>query len=272
MAGPALTWAVRSDVGVLTVIAEAETAPALARRVSGIGVLDVEVLAVDGVALVPAEPAPVASPPELDPRMWELAAVLSEAGARPVDDHGRIAGEVAGLEVARIDPPGDDGVTIEVGVGEADRELHSLVHTQMDSDTAVRRAVAMVGAERRAGSLHPLARMARERWMRSVLLDDPTRIGLMSLVPAAPLVARSTVLGNVPSAAVGERADGTTVVVVCSSGIDLDLIPEAADYRRRDAAEAELLVVVPERDRHATTEALAALTPNCHLLGLAPPW
>ena len=108
--------------------------------------------------------------------------------------------------------------------------------------------------------------------MRSTLLDDPTSIGLVSLTPVAPLVARSTVLGNVPSAAVGERADGTTVVVVCSSGIDLDVIPEAADYRRREAPDADLLVVVPERDRHATTAALAAITPNCQLLGLAPPW
>lgn len=272
MAGPALIWALRSDVDHLHVVAEPDHAGALARRLSDVEAIRVEVMAIDGVELVPATPEPVASPPVLGAAMWDLAPILSEAGARPVDDHGRIVAEVAGLEVARIDQPDVDGARIDVGVGEADRELHSLVHTQMDSGTAVRRAVAMVTAERQRGSLHPLARMARERWLRSVLLDDPSKLGLASLTAVAPLVARSTVLGNVPSAALGARPDGTTVVVVCSSGIDLDVVPEAADYRRREAPDADLVIVVPARDRHAITESLIGITPSCELVSIDPPW
>lgn len=272
MAGPALIWALRSQVDHLHIVAEAEFAGGLARRVSDVQAFGIDVVAVDGVELVSAEPVPIAAPPVLTNEMWDLAPILSEAGARPVDDHGRIVAEVAGLEVARIDRPTDEPAAIEVGVGEADRELHTLVHSNIDISTAVGRAVAMVTAERQRGSMHPLARMARERWLRSMLIDDPSLVGLTSLTPIAPLVERSTVLGNVPSAALGERSDGTAVVVVCSNGIDLDVVPEAADYRQREAPGADLVIVVPERDRHAVTESLVAITRNCELLSVASPW
>jgi len=114
--------------------------------------------------------------------------------------------------------------------------------------------------------------MARERWIRSMLIDDASSIGLESLTAIPPLVARSTVLGNVPSAAMGARPDGTPVVVVCSSGIDLDVVPEAVDYRQRELPEAELWIVVPKRDRHAITESLVAITRDCELLTVDPPW
>lgn len=272
MAGPALIWAMRSEVDHLHLVAEADVAGALARRVSDVDAFRIDVVAVDGVDLVAAEPQTLPAPPVLGPEMWALAPILSEAGARPVDDHGRIVAEVAGLEVARIDTPTDQPAAIEVGVGEADRELHTLVHSNMDSGTAVRRAVTMVAAERQSGSMHPLARMARERWLRSTLLDDPASIGLASLTAVAPLVARSTVLGNVPSAAVGATPDGDAVVVVCSSGIDLDVVPEAVDYRRRESPDAALWIVVPQRDRHAITESIVAITTNCQLLSVDPPW
>ena len=272
MAGPALIWALRSEVDHLHLVAEAEHAGALARRVSNVEAFRIDVVAVDGVELIAAEPVPIAAPPVLSAEMWELAPILSEAGARPVDDHGRIVAEVAGLEVARIDRPVNEPASIEVGVGEADRELHTLVHSNLDSGTAVRRAVAMVTAERQRDSIHPLARMARERWIRSMLIDDASSIGLESLTAIPPLVARSTVLGNVPSAAMGARPDGTPVVVVCSSGIDLDVVPEAVDYRQRELPEAELWIVVPKRDRHAITESLVAITRDCELLTVDPPW
>ncbi len=283
MVGPAVAWALRSNVDPLYIVAEAEHAGALARRTAGMVGLRVEVLEVDGTELKPATPTELAPLPVLDRSVWELAPIFSEAGARAVDDHGRVVAEVAGLEVARIVSPTGSGeapieaatteaARIEVGVGEADRELHTLVHSSMNSDTAVRRAVAMVAVERRRGSLHPLSRMARERWLRSMLLDDPGTIGLSTLHAVPPLRPRSTVLGHVPIAALGTRQDGSDVVVVCSTGIDLDVVPEAMDYRRRDAPDADLVIVVPERDRHAATVALAAVSPRTEVVGVVPPW
>lgn len=272
MAGPAMVWALRSGVDHLHLVAESPHAGALARRTADVGGLHVDVLEINGAELVPAEASELMSPPELHRSAWELASIITEAGARAVDDHGRIVAEVAGLEVARIAQSVDQPVEIEVGVGEADRELHGLVHTAMDRDAAVRRAVATVAAERRKGSMHPLSRMARERWLRSLLLDEPALIDATELEPVPPLRPRSTVLGNVPVAAVGTRPDGSTMIVVCSTGIDLDVVPEAADYRRRHDPDADLVIVVPVRDRHPTTESLVAVTPRTELRTVDPPW
>jgi hypothetical protein len=47
------------------------------------------------------------------------------------------------------------------------------------------------------------------------------------------------------------------VVVVCSVGVDLDLVPAAADARLALDPLAALVLVVPERDDHPVTRSLA---------------
>ena len=59
--------------------------------------------------------------------------------------------------------------------------------------------------------------------------------------------------------ALGEDPDGEPVVVVCSTGIDLDVVPWAADARAALTGQAaRLVIVVPERDASSITIALAA--------------
>jgi hypothetical protein len=59
----------------------------------------------------------------------------------------------------------------------------------------------------------------------------------------------------VPCVAAGTDADGRPVVVVCSSGVDLDLVPFAADARaahdgaRPGEGGSRLVIVTPSRDR-----------------------
>ena len=48
------------------------------------------------------------------------------------------------------------------------------------------------------------------------------------------------------------------MVVACSVGVHLDLVPAAADARAALAPDARLLLALPERDAHPVTEALAA--------------
>jgi hypothetical protein len=47
------------------------------------------------------------------------------------------------------------------------------------------------------------------------------------------------------------------VVVACSVGVDLDVVPSAADARDALAPDARLLVVLPERDALPVTRRLA---------------
>jgi hypothetical protein len=297
--GGVLRWALANGAQSLTVIADAEVSGTIARRADLID-FDITVWASTGPDVVPATKTAQRIPPELPAEYRRFGALIAEAGARPIDDHGMLVAEVAGLEVARVVDMADaanmanaghivdagevvdvgvsdvnSGPTLAVGVGQADRELQDYIHGHLDDDANLRRAIAAVVQHRNPGSgVHPLARVARQRWLRSLLLDDPSLLGLQRLEPLIPLRPRHTVLGDEPSAAAGATNGGAEVdvVVVCSVGVDLDLLPEAADYRDRDHPGAELIVVVPERDRQLSAGPLAALIPNLRLESIPEPW
>jgi hypothetical protein len=73
--------------------------------------------------------------------------------------------------------------------------------------------------------------------------------------------------------ATGTSVDGHPVVVVASTGIDLDLVPFAADARLRTAPAARLVLAVPERDAHPVTQALAAaLNRPAEVITVATDW
>ena len=97
------------------------------------------------------------------------------------------------------------------------------------------------------------ADLAAERRLRSVVVRRPELVGCGGLAPVAPPLSRGDLRVPQPASAVG---DG--VVVACSVGIDLDLVPTAADTRMAHAPDAALVLVVPEGDDHAVTLALAA--------------
>lgn len=187
-----------------------------------------------------AVPAP---PPVQPPVDGSLAPLIVEAGAEPVVEHGVLYGEVLGLEVCRV----VDGV-LEVGVGKHDREAHRMIHGDRPVLDALRRAVDIVRTQR---PYH----LAAARWLRSVVVRRPELVGLAvgGLAPVAPPLPRVDL--RAPSAA---PAVGDGVVVVCSVGVDLDLVPTAADARLMHAPDTRLVLVVPERDAHPVTRALAA--------------
>ncbi|MGH9164992.1 MAG: hypothetical protein ACRDZW_05695, partial [Acidimicrobiales bacterium] len=62
-------------------------------------------------------------------------------------------------------------------------------------------------------------------------------------------------------------------VVVCSVGIDLDLVPAAADARLADGRGARLLLALPEPDGHPVTCGLAAaLVDPAEIVRIGPGW
>ncbi len=250
--------------------AAATTAGDLARRASLL-TADVEIMVVTGAGTAKAEPTPVLETPEIDDGLWRESAVMADAGARVVDDHGRLVGEVNGLEVARVEPAeGVQPVRLRVGVGQADRELQVFVHGHLDDEERLRRAVEVVATHRRVDAApHPLNRLARPRWLRSAIVGDPGLVDLTDLEPRPPLRPRPGVADREPAAAYS-RVDGVTVV--CSAGVDLDLLPEAVDYRARIDPGSKLLVVLPPRDVDVGRRWLDDLATDFEVRAVEPPW
>lgn len=257
--GGALAWAMRhAAAGDLAIIAESATG-VLARRAE---LFDLPITIWHAVErmLIPAvvEPYPEAGP--LDPAHDELRSLIEEGRAEPLVEHGVLVGEVRGLEVCRVVTDAATGeVRLEVGVGAHDREAFLMIHGGRPTVEALADVVASVELHRREGApYHPLNKLGAERFLRWMALQDPQRVGAASLAAAAPPVLRTNVKDPVPAVAVGTTIDGGPLVVVTSTGIDLDLVPFALDAREMHSPDADLHLVVPERDASPVTRALAA--------------
>ena len=217
---------------------------------------------VDGRTLLPGVAEPLLPPPPPAESHLALTDAIRAAGATPVVEHGVVTGEVRGLEVCRVvDDPHTGAVRLEVGVGAHDREAFAIIHGDVPAVEALGGVVRAVDEYRRPDARqHPLSRLAPERLLRWQLEQDPARVGLVSLAPAQPPVPRASVKERVPCSAIGTRPDGSPVLVVCSVGVDLDLIPYALDARHVPGVEVgEVLVVLPERDLVPVTAEIAAL-------------
>jgi len=183
------------------------------------------------------------------------------AGAVPLVERGVLIGEVEGLEVCRASRDASTGVCrLEVGVGAHDREAFQMVHGDVPTPDALRMVIDAVKPHRRPGAEpHPLNRLGAERAIRAQFVRNPSLVGARLLAPADPPITRTNVKDTVPCVAAGETVSGEPVVVVCSTGIDLDVVPWAADARSalgRD--DARLVLALPARDGAAVTLALAA--------------
>jgi hypothetical protein len=250
--GTAMAWARQQGLTDLHVIAE-DDAGVLARR-AALFTDGPTVWWLHGTELHAVDPEPLLLGP---PRAAapDLVALLEAAGLEVVDERDHVAGELRGLEVARV-----VGDRLEVGVGEADRELTAMLHGDLAPADALQRVVEIVGQHRRPGAPpHPLNQLVPERWLRWTMRD------------ATPMPA--------PRARVGLRerdiacATRGDTVIVCSVGVDLDLVPAAAEARLAIAPDAPLVLVVPERDEHPVTTALAArLVHPAEVLTVAGDW
>ena len=253
--GGALAWARNSGVSDLHVIADAD-AGVLARRALAFAQAPT-VWRRDDREIAPAEPVPLPPDPPAPPEAAAMVDVIRGAGAEPVVEHGVLVAEVLGLEVARVVVTGGEP-HLEVGVGKHDREAQRLIHGDRAPVEALGAAVRAVRERRRADApAHQVNLVAAERWLRAVLVARPELAGAVRLEGVAPPFPRSDLRQRAVAPAVGEDTDGRPVVVVCSTGIHVDLVPTAADVRLRDMPDARLVLVVPEGDDHPVTRDLA---------------
>jgi hypothetical protein len=273
--GGALAWAIRNGATSLDLVAEADTG-LLARRARRLS-FPVRVWFAEERTLLPAVPEPLAPPPPPSSEHLELVAVIHEAGATPNVEHAVVFGEVRGLEVCRVvDQPtmghiaeldvetaafaasgAVEGVQLEVGVGVNDREAFRLLHGDIPTPEALAVVVDAVARHRSAEApQHPLNRLGQERYLRWELEQDPTRIGMVSVVPAEPPLPRPNLKDPVPCVAIGVAPDGTSRVVVCSVGVDVDLVGFVADVQAM--SDDPVVVALRERDAVPITHELLA--------------
>ncbi|MDQ1444446.1 MAG: hypothetical protein QOI20_910 [Acidimicrobiaceae bacterium] len=251
--GGALAWARQFEVSDLHVLVDdADAAGAMARQAQAF-VAPPMVWRVDGRALVPAPAAELAPERSLPSAAEPFRALFADAGADPVAEDGLLLAEVLGLEVARV---GADGV-LEVGVGKHDREAQKLMHPDVQPFDALVAAVEAVRELRTPDApTHPMNQLAAARWLRAVVCKRPELVGASGLRPVSSTLPLTDLRLPSPAAATGNDATGDGVTVVCSTGVDLALVPVAADVRLRHPG--RLVLVVPEIDAHPVTHSLAA--------------
>jgi len=249
--GPALAWASRLGIDDLHVLVE-DRAGQLARQAGWFSapptiwwVRDRELHRVE-----PEPHRPAAAP---SPAALAFADDIERAGATVVVEHGGVSGEVLGLEVARV--TGTDAVPrLEVGIGRHDREAFAIIHGDRPAPEALAGVVESVRTNRSASAPQsPLYRIAQERWLRDVVLERPELVGASVLERHEGPLPRPNLKDPWPAVAVGPD-----LVVVCSVGVDVDLVPYASDARAIADPGARLVLVVPERDALPVTRSLAA--------------
>ncbi len=257
--GAALAWAVKAGAGELHVLVDDPIAAGhLARRASTLARRP-EVWQVVGRHLRPAQPAPspTFSAPPPDAELYRP--VLIAAGLDVVVEDGSLIGEVRGLEVARVVVDGSDGIVrVDAGVGRFDQEASSMMFADISETDAVARAAGIVRRYRRPGApRHPLNQLVPERWLRWLVMSRPELVGASALQPVESVLGRRNLTERSVASAVG-IADGRPLVVTCSTGVDLELVPAAADDRLAHSPDARLVLAVPSHDALPVTTALAA--------------
>jgi len=252
--GQALVLAARNNAETLDVLMDSESA-AVARRAQ-LFEPSPTIWRVRGTDLELAEasaPEPVVAA-DLEPR---IAALLDVDGVDVIVERGVIIGECRGLEVARVTGAGAEQ-RLDVGVGAYDQGAFAVINPDLTPVEALTNVVGQVlDRRRRGGEPHPINRLARERWVRSELLDDPSLVAMESLDVVEPLTAREGIKDVAIAAALGQTSEGERVLVACTVGIDLDAVPAAADLAAVHDA-SKIVIVLPDRDRHRLVETVAA--------------
>jgi len=266
--GAVMAWALRSEIHSLNILTDVAS-QTLTRRAAGWDI-DVAVWLRDGrsLSLLTPEPLVPASPP--DPRHMGFVELISSSGATVNIEHGVVAGEVRGLEVCRVVEDFNGAAKLEVGVGANDRLAFSMLYEGEPVEDSLRRVVAEVASHRTFGAArHPLNQLAKERFVRWHLEQSPDLIGATSLTAIPGPVPRLGLSAASPCCAIGVSSQGQAMLVVCSFGIDLDLVPYAIDARQSVAGidawkqliqgsdPARLVIAVPSRDLIALQRDLA---------------
>lgn len=187
-----------------------------------------------------------------------LVDVLRDRDLEIVVEEGVVIGELLGLEVGRVVAAEDGSTRLDVGVGAYDQDAFAIMNADLSPEGGLDLVCAEVRRHRdRGAEPHPINRLARERWSRAELVAAPERCGLKRLAPVPSTRPRAGLKDTRAAGAVGTDADGNVVVVVCSVGVDLDLVPTAAEMITLYDPD-RVILVLPERDQYPVITEMAS--------------
>lgn len=213
-----------------------------------------------GTELHPVEVPRSSPPPPADIPVGDpLVELLHREHLDVLVEDGTVVGELLGVEVARIVIGPDGEPRLDVGVGEYDQAAFAMMNANLDPTAGLTAVCAEVRKHRAIGAEpHPINRLARERWLRAMLMNNPAAVGLDRLSPVPSLRPRAGIKDEQPAVAIGTNPEGQMIGVVCAVGLDLDLVPTAADAIITYGLDAVTLVI-PARDHYPLVDEMAAL-------------
>ena len=130
------------------------------------------------------------------------------------------------------------GLRLDVGVGKFDQVAAAMMYAEKSTADALDTVVGVVRSLRYPGAPpHPVRDLCRERWVRSAVMAAPDLVGASELTAIETTVPRENLRDSHPALA---WCQGT--VVASTHGVDVDLLPLAADVRARVDPDAELVV------------------------------
>ena len=273
--GGAIVWARRHGARTLHLLASGDDAK-LARRARRF-TLPVTVHRIEGTALVEPAVAPPPPDPAPDPRTEPFRALFEKAGATTVAEGGILRAEVRGLEVARVElDETTDEPRLAVGVGKHDRDAQREIRGDDQTLDHLFEVVRIVAEHRVAdGAGHAAFHLSAERWLRDVVVRNPALVGAAEGLEARPSPnPRDDLRAPAPAPAAGTEAPtGRPLLVVCSVGTDLDLVPAATDAHVLDGRDPHVRFVVPEGDDLPSTRDLVELLDlDADLVTVPPDW
>ncbi len=268
--GGVLVWSARNPRSRIDLVVE-HHAGVHARRVAVLAP-EIQVHALDGSSIASAEPVAAAEPYPTPDDIAPLVAMIERSGADAVVEDGIVRAEVVGLEVGRV-VTGPAGSTFEVGVGRFDREAGALLHADRPIEPTLVDTIEQVKQHRRAGAAsHPVNRIGRERWLRTLVLADPAIAEIRDPQLVEPVPPRSSLLETRTAALLGTGPDDAPVLVVCTVGVDLGVVPEIVDLLAATGA-GRVRVVAPSRDHLPYLDDLLGRLPvPASLASIEVPW
>jgi hypothetical protein len=222
----------------------------------------------DGGELVEIDPGPIPAVLDPPPDVDTLVEILRAADLEVVVEHGIVRGEVLGLEVARVASDGESGTHLDVGVGKFDQVAAAMMYAEKSTADALDIVAGVVRSLRFPGAPpHPVRDLCRERWVRSAVTAAPDLVGVSSLTSIETTVPRDNLRDAHPALAWGQAT-----VVASTHGVDVDLLPLAADVRERVDPGAELVVVSAATMPPALLALAGHLPGGVRFVEIDPPW